>query len=642
MVTPSMDEIVAEVERLKEATSNIPVKLRSDPNFLQKAWKTLSGDAALRGPKSSFFDPLSLQYALGYKERRYSLTYDTLKSISHKLSVIAAIINTRIAQIASFTMPYRETKSLGYIIRHKDPDHETTASERRFIKQLETFVACCGEPGRENPYTRVKRPKFEQFIKMIVRDTLTFDAVSAEIIPRRNLIPFEFRAVDAATIRIASPNQNASATLTHSYHQRNLIPGSTGPLPYKFSNLYTGQQYGNTAPIYGEDIQYVQVINGQIENVYTDKELLYGVRNPRSDVYSFGYGFSEIEQLITIVTGILHSETFNLKFFTNGSHPKGILNFKGDNWTPEQLEAFKRQWFSQVSGVANTWKTPITQSEGIEWINMQLSNQDMQFNIWVEYLLKLCCGVFLIDPAEINFDLHGGVQQTPLFESSQEWKLKASRDRGLKPLLRFIAGLINEHIIDKIDDHFVFEFAGLDELTEQEKHEMMREQIGSYLTLNEGRRTLDLPDIPGDVGNFPLNPVLIQLMQFLDQKQQKEQEMQQQAQAASQPQQQQPDLEQLKAEQIQQKIDRESQLLPLEVELLRQKVSQVGGKLPEGQTTTEYSDESKRANLGGVATGEGTGQMRSPLPHYTDLVGKALPDFDEWLTAMRRKSDEKL
>jgi hypothetical protein len=135
----------------------------------------------------------------------------------------------------------------------------------------------------------------------------------------------------------------------------------------------------------------------------------------------------------------------------------------------------------------------------------------MEFSKWMEYLIKITCGVYLIDPAELNFDMHGGQSQTPMFESSQEWKLKASRDRGLKPLLRFIAKQINKNIIDKIDDHFTLEFVGLDELSEQEKHEMLVEQIASYMTLNEARRTLDLPDIVG--GDVPMNPVFLQALE---------------------------------------------------------------------------------------------------------------------------------
>jgi intein/homing endonuclease len=1081
----SLDSILSEVQKMKEATSTVPAAFREmvekNPEFIEKAWKTLSTEKPNRAPKSAFFDPLSLQYALGYKDRRYNLTYETLKRIASQLSIVAAIINTRIAQIASFSMPYRTTKSLGFVVRHKEAERLTTNSERRFIQQLEAFISSCGEPGKDNPFTRVKRPKFEHYLKQIVRDTLTYDQVSTEIVPRNNGIPFEFRAVDASTIRIASPDRDSGTAFAHSVHQRNLIPGMTGPTPYRYGNMYIGQQYGRTMLPQEDTVQYVQVINGQIENVYTDKELMFGIRNPRTDIYVQGYGFGELEQLITIVTSMLNAEAFNRNFFLNGAHPKGILNFKGDNWTPDQLEcvaeeslvqtnfgtfpivraynlqndkdiqfkfwngdtyepgtisqagvkqlvsiglsdgsclrptenhrvfvltdtgeeerfvsdlqvgdtllqnefetgekelllkdliqtrwegcargpgvafevddigedlwevlgwmtrdgwisrdlkiallmyteakdlevfekhgpvlekygimhkqqekegitwqichkafaeflihigfvagqntkipwlifsqnlakrraylrglfsangyvsthgysvaitsmfediiagtqqllntvgissyrmkhsnpdakqlavrrrelfkervgfeqqykmdsivdivqsartpsdpvslpllrnllepyrsvlekegnstqlgkaglsvinnqkcarilsrtywreflatqgdqkavkllsyrpvrvvsidldlyemtydvsidnqkspkfivngilthnSFRRQWIAQVAGVENTWKTPITQSEGLEWVNMQLTNQDMQFNVWLEYLLKVTCGVFLIDPAELNFDLHGGVQQTPLFESSQEWKLKASRDRGLKPLLRFIAGLINEHIIDRIDDHFVFEFIGLDELSEQEKHDMLKEQIGSYLSLNEARRTLDLPDIPGGVGEVPLNPVLLQLLQFLDGKQQREQQQaqqqqqmeqqqQMQAQAAAQGQQldekgnpvpppdqqgapQSSPADDVRAAAAQQKMQHAENKHPLELAYLRQKIINGGGQPPPESGQEDQSLEG----------GQQEGQLQQG-PRYTDLVGKSSEmSLDQWIDQMRSR-----
>lgn len=193
----------------------------------------------------------------------------------------------------------------------------------------------------------------------------------------------------------------------------------------------------------------------------------------------------------------------------SNSSPKGILNFVGDEMTPDMLEGFKRQWRANLEGVENSWKTPILQTEqGVEWIDLQKSNHDMEYSQWVEYLVKIICGVYLIDPAELNFDLGGGVSQTPLFESSSEWKLKASRDRGLKPMLRFIAKLINDQIVSKIDDRYFFDFVGLDELTEQEKHELRVEQLNSYMTLNEVRASQDLAPI--EYGDVPLAPAYTQ------------------------------------------------------------------------------------------------------------------------------------
>lgn len=495
------NEIVKAAMIAQQITQNIPVIASQ---HIQKGWHQLPNTPPMRSPKSWFFDPLSLQYSLGYKDRRYSVTYDTLKRISQGLAIVSAIINTRSAQVAQFAQPYRWTKSLGFIIRHKDPDHSTTPAEVAFIKELEQFILNCGRAER-NPYSRIERDDFETFLRKIVRDSLTFDQCTFEIIPDRSGLPFEYYATDASSIRFASDDRYVGVNA--SYTQRE---GFVPSVPARFTGLYEGREYG-TQTADGQRVQYVQIINGQIENIFGRNDLAFGVRNPRTDIYIQGYGYGELEQLITIVTAHLNAEEYNRKFFTQGSSPKGILNMKGDNWTPEQLEAFRRHWMAQVSGVENSWKTPILQSEGIEWVDLNKSNAEMEFGKWMEYLIKISCGVYLIDPAELNFDLHGGVQQTPLFESSQEWKLKASRDRGLKPLLRFIAKLLNKNIIDQIDDHFTLEFVGLDEMSEQEKHEMLVEQISSYMTLNEARRSLDLPDLPG--GDVPMNPVYMQALE---------------------------------------------------------------------------------------------------------------------------------
>jgi hypothetical protein len=508
------EQMIRDVAKMQIATQHIPAIVSEE---IQKGWKQLPNTDASRSPKTWFVDPLALQYSLGYKDRRFSLTYDTLKRISGQLSIVNAIINTRAAQVSAFAEPYRKTRSLGFVIKHKDPDHATTPAEIAFIKELESFILNCGR-AEKNPYSRVPRDDFESFLRKLVRDSLTYDQACIEIVPDNIGYPFEFLAVDSSTIRIASDDRYVG--INSSYHSRSgFVPGS----PSRFAGLYNeqGNQYDGPKTADGERVDYVQVINGQIENIYSHSDLAFGVRNPRTDIYIQGYGYGELEQLITVVTAHLNAEEYNRNFFTQGSTPKGMLNMKGDNWAPEELEAFKRQWTAMVQGVENSWRMPVINSEGVDWIDMAKTNQEMEFGKWIEYLIKITCGVFLIDPAELNFDMQGGVQQTPLFESSQEWKLKASRDRGLKPLLKFIAKLINRHIIDKIDDHFTLEFVGLDEMSEQEKHEMLVEQISSYLTLNEARKQLDLPPLEG--GDIPMNPVFMQAQQLQQQAQQMEQ-----------------------------------------------------------------------------------------------------------------------
>jgi hypothetical protein len=308
-----MDDVVKSVVAAQAATAHIPALVRKE---LEKSWKQLPNSDADRSQKTWMHDPLALQYSLGYKDRRFSLTYDVLKRIAGQLSIISAIINTRCSQVATFAQPYRWTKSLGFVVKHKDPDHTTTPAEVAFIKELEDFVMRCGKAER-NPYSNIQRDDFETFLRKITRDTLQYDQVSFEIVPDRLNIPFEFLAVDASTIRIAADDRYVGVNA--SYHDRT---GFIPSMPARFANLYQGREYGVPSSGGKAPISYVQIINGQIENVYSSDELAFGVRNPRSDIYIQGYGYGELEQLITVVTAHLFTEEHNRRYFCLPRHTK--------------------------------------------------------------------------------------------------------------------------------------------------------------------------------------------------------------------------------------------------------------------------------------------------------------------------------
>jgi hypothetical protein len=495
----------------------------------------LKKEEPANGLRTFVENPLDVQSQLGYKDRRYSTSFDILKRVPSRLSIINGIIQTRCNQVATFAAPFRENKGVGFRITHKEKQKETSRGETEFIKSMEHYIRNCGQ-GKHNPLSNTARDGFSTFLKKVVRDSLTLDQTCWEIVPDKKGRPYEFIAVDASTIRIwheqFSNGGHNNTYMQFSSNTSNIVnQQSTGAFvtPVNTAGKPAFKTLDPKADFYKRPA-YVQLLDGKIENVYSRDELAFCIRNPRTDLAIMGYGYSEIEMLIDNITNHLNAETHNAMFFRQGTTQKGIINFKGDAMTPDMLESFKRMWRSELEGVNNSHRTAVTQAEGIEWIDMQSSNREMEYAAWVEYLIKSTCAVYQIDPAELNFDMHGGVQQTPLFESSQEWKLKASRDKGLRPLLRFIADEINKHVVSKIDDDFVFEFIGLDEPTEKEKHDMRKEQVASYLTLNEVRRAEDLPDLPE--GDKPMNPVYIQLLTL---KQQEEATKQQAAAAAPPP-----------------------------------------------------------------------------------------------------------
>lgn len=427
-------------------------------------------------PKSWFADPFSMldQLGLGYRAAPGMMSFETLQRMSERNVPVAATIFTRVAQVASFARPQINKYSVGFKFQHRDEDkrkRRPTDGERERMKHLKGFTVNCGldhDAGRDD---------FTSYIKKITRDSLVYDQVCTEKIPRMNGKPFAFIAGPAETYRLVPPKKRKGTPAV-------------------------GREASNTQ-------QYAQIINGSVVEEFTRKELAFGVRNPRSNLSAGGYGLSELEILIRTVTSQLWGEEWNIKAFSQGATMKGFLNFKG-NIPPNQLEAFKRQWLVQVASVSNAWKTPIFNAEGVEWVPMQGNNTEMGYQAWMDYLIKCISAVYLIDPAEINFDMRAGTGQQPMFMTTNEAQQKVSKDRGLRPLLDFISSYLNKNIFWEIDPHYEFAFVGLDAKTEEQAIELRLKEVQSYKTLNEVRAEDDLPPVPH--GDVPMNPVYTGLL----------------------------------------------------------------------------------------------------------------------------------
>lgn len=414
-------------------------------------------DEANALPKTWFNDPYALMdsMGLGYRASPSSLSYETLKQMAEKNIIIASVIQTRVNQVASFCQQQRNKYSIGFKVQHRDPSHKMTEGDKAHVKALERFILNMGVERD------AERDSFETFTRKIIRDRLIYDQVCAEKVMRRNGKPYSVYAVDAAAIRLAAPSSKRGTPLTK--REAAAIP------------------------------RYTQVLDGNIVNEYLRDEFIFRVANPRTDIRTYGYGYSELEMLITTVTSHLWAEEWNRKVFSQGATVKGVLNFQG-KLPQAQLEAFKRQWLTQVSGVTNAWRSPVLNTEGVQWIPLQPSNNDMGYQQWLEYLIKVTCACYLIDPAEINFDTRAGVGSQPMFMTTNEAQQKVSKDRGLQPLVRFLQNVINEDILWQIDENYEFVFVGLDARTEAEAIKLRMDELGSYKTLNEVRREAD--DLP--------------------------------------------------------------------------------------------------------------------------------------------------
>ena len=161
----------------------------------------------------------------------------------------------------------------------------------------------------------------------------------------------------------------------------------------------------------------------------------------------------------------------------------------------------------QVGGINNAWRIPMLGGEKVEWINMQQSNKDMEFSRWNEYLVKVACAVYKIDPMEIGF-----AQKAPGLQNNNEQAIYGhSQDKGLQPLLKFIENQLNLYIVSEMAEDYEFYFTGLDNDDEKLKLEDRIKKM-QYKTIDETREDDGLPPIE-EGGDVISNPTWLQKIQ---------------------------------------------------------------------------------------------------------------------------------
>ena len=448
-----------------------------------KAMQKVSGVNKNVSPVKAFFiDPLDFNSNLGYKDKTFTLTYSTLRKMAGT-PIINAIIKTRKNQIADFAEPQADRYSTGFVVRKKaklGEGIEMSDKEKKIANKITDFILNC---GRESSWTT---DDFDTFIRKIVDDSLTYDQMTFECIRNRKGELERFLATDASTFRFAD------CAFREDYNNP-YFTGKGGSLWYNSMPLDNYHEIDGYLP------QYVQIYQGAVVNQFYPWELCFAVRNPSTSIYSNGYGTSELEELINVVTSMLWGDEYNRRFFSQGSAPKGLLRVKG-NINEAALQQFKQQWQAMISGVMNGWKTPVVEAD-VDWIDLQKNNRDMEYSSWMEYLIKLACAIYSIDPSEIGWDISRSGGNSGLFEASQAERIQNSKDKGLYPMLKFIQRKINKYIVEPIDPDFEFVFMGMNGITIEKELEMDIKKMSNFQTINETRQKWDLPEleVAGDV-----------------------------------------------------------------------------------------------------------------------------------------------
>lgn len=388
--------------------------------------------------QSVFFDPNDLSgNGKGFKDSKGILSFEVLRRMGN-IHIIRSIVNTRIEQIQNFLHFSEDNQKEGFTIRKKtslfkEEKKEISSAEKKKIEEIVEFLM---NSGFNEKWDNID--DFQTFVRKIAFDSLTLDQLAFEVVRDKGWNIKKYRAVDASLIRFLDSVDPKQRERLEDYRFKGYLP--------RFCMTWDEQILIN--PTTKEPI------------LYYPWELGFGIRNKSSDIRKNGYGTSELEILVELITGVLWSIQYNMNNFSIGSTPKGFINVKNANISDSNLNEFRQAWSQMMTGVRNAKRTPVINGIDLEWIDLDKSNREMEYQEWAQFLVIMVCSVYRIDPSELGFSFKN---QAQLFgQDGQKARLQHSREKGLKPILIFLENIITKYIVSEIDEDYEFVFTGIE------------------------------------------------------------------------------------------------------------------------------------------------------------------------------------
>jgi len=413
-------------------------------------------------------------------EKRQWGGFDFCKAAVASIDILKAIMLTRQRQIEDLLQPDVEEGPLGYRFIRRDREKMTDRDKARVAK-IELFLANSGDEPKRTQRDRLQRCDMRTFAKKLIWDSLSGDACPIELVRRRD-------------------------GKLSGYHN----------IPYDTVRLCTELGYE------GDDaVRAVQIFQGLPQVAFGYDDILYPIRNPRSDLYAGGYGYAEPEMIIRAMTNYVSALEYNSAGLNRNATPRGILTLFGA-YNQDQLRDFKTRMSAMLTGANKRWNLPILASEtkdaGHIYTPIDQNFNEMMFARWTIFHVAIICAICGIDPAEVHFDSFT-TRSSSLAGNDTAEKLASSRDKGLIPLVRFVQGVFDD-LVGEIDPTYAFRFVGLYQDDANQKHELIK--LTSTVDQIRERRCEEPMEDP-ILGNAPTNPALMQAYMLSLQQQQQAQ-----------------------------------------------------------------------------------------------------------------------
>lgn len=483
---------------------------------LMYALRQATGSASKKAPALAFTEnPTPNDNYLGlYKSKRRLLPDDILKQIRVSDHLIAAILRARSSMMSLFGHLRKDRFDIGIEFEIK-PDflkiltpeqYEKVVARMKRAEQL--FLNCGHTEGLEHQ----ERMTLADFFGIQTHNGLTFGRFAQEIIYDRSAAPdengnypfFRFRPVDVATI-------------VRAVRKGETVGNNLRITAMRALESLTGEKINIDFNQLKEDrYAWLQVIDGPPRQAFTHDEMLVFDLFPSTDLEHNGYPVSPIDTVVTSITTHISIGAYEKLYFQNGRASKGMLVIQSDEVDQQTLDSMKLQFNASINSVSNSFRTPIFgigKEDKVEWLSMIGEGaRDSDFSFMSDQVSRNIMAAFSISPDELPSygHLSKGTTSQTLSESSNEFKLTASRDTGLRPLILKFQTFLNQRLFPVVDPLLAkiceIKLSGLDSQSKEQESSRIQQDSSLHMTYDELLHEVDKDPVGKAAGgNFPFS-----------------------------------------------------------------------------------------------------------------------------------------
>lgn len=457
-------------------------------------------------PRISFSEnPRAAGDVANLYKRKDKLLPDTfIKEIRVNASLVADILRVRGNQLSMFGSIRKNKYDEGVdvevrkeFIEHITSDQMPKINER--IMQFKKKLLTCGNTEGMKQFDKMS---LSQFLDLQTKNGLSFGRFATEFVwqDKEQKVLSYFRPADAATIYRA---------IKKGEHEGYLREQAKSDIART-----TGEQV-DISRNDEEEYAYVQVIDGIKQQAYTDREMDVFNLFPSTDIEHKGYPVTPLDTVVASVTTHINIVTYNRLYFQNGRAAKGFLVVQSDESNQAMLDDMKRHYNDSVNGVQNSFRTPVMgvgQNDKVSWVPTMTNSGDGEFQFLYDQVARSIISSFAISPAELSGYgyLDRGTGQQSLSESSNEFKLTASRDAGLRPLIMKMQAWFNDILFPLMDPELsqlcTISLSGLDAKTQEQESIQLQQDMPLHYCYDNVLHQVGKKNVGESLGGkFPFN-----------------------------------------------------------------------------------------------------------------------------------------